>query len=257
MGCGSRGLGLPCVVHGTAGRPSSTAPSAAVAVAWGGGAHAPCRHAGLAAAGPRCSLLASCSCSASPRDPRTNHERRPGAARSGRRPGRAPWAANVRQIPRRPTLPPGCPGSTIGAGGLNFRVRNVTGCVPSAKATENLGRRARRPTAIAVRDECGFGCLCGCQMRHDNCRASASATASPRPISTGRLHVLPRFHLRPINPVVWLGALPDRVSGKPHLEASFVLRCLQRLSLPDVANRQCPWQDNRHTRDPSTPVLSY
>ena len=26
--------------------------------------------------------------------------------------------------------------------------------------------------------------------------------ASPRPISTGQLHVLPRFHFRPINPVV-------------------------------------------------------
>jgi hypothetical protein len=29
--------------------------------------------------------------------------------------------------------------------------------------------------------------------------------SSPRPISTGRLHVLPRFHLRPINPVVYWG----------------------------------------------------
>ena len=36
---------------------------------------------------------------------------------------------------RRPTLPPGCPGSTIGAEGLNFRVRNGNGCVPLAMAT--------------------------------------------------------------------------------------------------------------------------
>ena len=28
---------------------------------------------------------------------------------------------------------------------------------------------------------------------------------SPRPISTGRLHALPHFHLRPINPVVYWG----------------------------------------------------
>ena len=28
---------------------------------------------------------------------------------------------------------------------------------------------------------------------------------SPRPISTGRLHVLPRLHLRPINPVIFWG----------------------------------------------------
>src|SRR6266540_214063 len=39
---------------------------------------------------------------------------------------------------RRPTLPPGLPGSTIGARGLNFRVRDGTGCLPSAMATETL-----------------------------------------------------------------------------------------------------------------------
>src|SRR6266498_3272166 len=32
----------------------------------------------------------------------------------------------------------------------------------------------------------------------------------PRPISTGRLHVLPRFHLRPINPLALRG--PYRVN---------------------------------------------
>src|SRR5262249_43689025 len=39
---------------------------------------------------------------------------------------------------RRPTLPPRHQGSTIGAGGLNFRVRNGTGCLPSAMATETV-----------------------------------------------------------------------------------------------------------------------
>ena len=38
--------------------------------------------------------------------------------------------------PRRPTLPRSLPRSTIGAGGLNFRVRNGTGCTPSAMTTE-------------------------------------------------------------------------------------------------------------------------
>jgi hypothetical protein len=33
---------------------------------------------------------------------------------------------------------------------------------------------------------------------------------SPRPVSTGQLHPLRGFHFRPINPVVWLGALPTR-----------------------------------------------
>jgi hypothetical protein len=45
--------------------------------------------------------------------------------------------------------------------------------------------------------------------------------------------------------------------GRPHLEASFPLRCFQRLSLPNVANQQCRWHDNWHTRGSSVPVLSY
>src|SRR4029078_6934801 len=45
--------------------------------------------------------------------------------------------------------------------------------------------------------------------------------------------------------------------GKSHLEASFPLRCFQRLSLPHIATRQCHWRDNRYTRGASTPVLSY
>src|SRR5690625_2747874 len=45
--------------------------------------------------------------------------------------------------------------------------------------------------------------------------------------------------------------------GIPHLRTSFPLRCLQRLSLPHIATRQCHWRDNRYTRGASTPVLSY
>ena len=43
----------------------------------------------------------------------------------------------------------------------------------------------------------------------------------------------------------------------PYLGAGFPLRCFQRLSLPNVANRPCHWRDNRHTRGSSTQVLSY
>src|SRR5207302_8580342 len=45
----------------------------------------------------------------------------------------------LRRIRRRPTLPGGLPPSTIGAGGLNFRVRNGNGCDSAAMATGNLG----------------------------------------------------------------------------------------------------------------------
>ena len=46
-------------------------------------------------------------------------------------------------------------------------------------------------------------------------------------------------------------------SGKTNLQASFPLRCFQRLSLPHIATRQCDWRHNRYTRGASTPVLSY
>ncbi len=42
---------------------------------------------------------------------------------------------HLRKNRRRPTLPGGLPPSTIGAGGLNCRVRNGNGCVPAAMAT--------------------------------------------------------------------------------------------------------------------------
>src|SRR5262249_49113502 len=58
--------------------------------------------------------------------------------------GSGPQREDVR---RRPTLPRGPPRSTIGAEGLNFRVRNGTGCFPFAMATETLWRCQVFPTA--------------------------------------------------------------------------------------------------------------
>src|SRR5512140_72668 len=49
----------------------------------------------------------------------------------------------------------------------------------------------------------------------------------------------------------------SQAPGRSHLQASFPLRCFQRLSLPHIATRRCHWRDNRYTRDASTPVLSY
>ena len=60
---------------------------------------------------------------------------------------------------------------------------------------------------------------------------------SPRPISTCQLNVLPRLHSKPINLVVFKGSYS--CDGISHLEGGFTLRCLQRLSLPDLATR--PW----------------
>ena len=105
---------------------------------------------------------------------------------------------------RRPTLPGGYPPSTIGAGGLNCRVRNGNGCLSAAIATGNCAlSRARGRCRGTVR------------ARHDRRAvtpersiASTSKFPSPRPISTGQLNALPHVHFRPINVVVWPRALP-------------------------------------------------
>ena len=79
-----------------------------------------------------------------------------------------------------------------------------------------------------------------------------------RPISTGKLRALPRFHIRPINHVVYVGSSGALTAfGTPYLEGGFPLRCFQRLSRPNIATRQCRWRDNRNTRGSSNPVLSY
>ena len=86
--------------------------------------------------------------------------------------------------------------------------------------------------------------------------ASSAFWSSPHPISNSQLHVLPHFHLCPIYLVVFKGVYFTK-NGISHLEGGFTLRCLQRLSLPDLATRPWLWQANRSTSGPSIPVLSY
>src|SRR3989344_7300035 len=76
--------------------------------------------------------------------------------------------------------------------------------------------------------------------------------SNSRPISTPWLNTLLCLHLAPINPVVFRGSIT-----KINLKACFPLICFQRLSVPNVATRQCPWQDSRYTRGSSAPVFSY
>ena len=73
-----------------------------------------------------------------------------------------------------------------------------------------------------------------------------------RAISTARLNVSPRLHLRPIDVVV-----SDGPYARSYLEAGFVLRCFQHLSCPDAATRLCSWRNNRCTGGLSSTVLSY
>ena len=64
--------------------------------------------------------------------------------------------------------------------------------------------------------------------------------SSPRSISNSQLHVLPHFHLCPIYLVVFKESY-FLMKGISHLEGGFTLRCLQRLSLPDLATLPCRW----------------
>ena len=62
---------------------------------------------------------------------------------------------------------------------------------------------------------------------------------SLRPISSIQLNALLHLHLYPIYLVVFKGSYP-LLWGISHLEGGFTLRCLQRLSLPDLAT--LPWR---------------
>ncbi len=113
---------------------------------------------------------------------------------------------------------------------LNCRVRNGIGCTLFSMAAKKC---------VIVREEGSF-------FRKQDSWA----------ISTGQLHASRRFHLRPINDVVFIG--PSGIApGRTYLKAGFPLRCFQRLSLPHIATLPCRWRDNRSTRGASIPVLSY
>ena len=85
---------------------------------------------------------------------------------------------------------------------------------------------------------------------------SRSGWSSCLAVRTGRLRRSPAVHARPIDLVVFQEPM-QHCCGKPHLGGGFALRCLQRLSCPDLATRRCPERDSRHTRGRSSPILSY
>ncbi len=84
-----------------------------------------------------------------------------------------------------------------------------------------------------------------------------SGWSSRSAVRTGRLRRSPVVHSRPIDLVVSQEPSHRCWCRKPRLEEGFALRCLQRLSFPDLATRRCPERDSRHTRGRSSPILSY
>ena len=142
--------------------------------------------------------------------------------------------------------------STIGATALNCRVREGIGCFARAMTTKPKKKHQHQPRF--------WGCsvvqlLLTVSGTVDARYAGPAVTGSDqayRAISTGQLNALPHLHLRPIDVVVFHGP-----QGRPCFEGGFPLRCLQRLSCPNIATQHCRWHDNWSTSGSFTPVLSY
>ena len=152
--------------------------------------------------------------------------------------------------------------STIGATALNCRVREGIGCFARAIATKpkkKHGARFVRPSTsgFIVPSHYAFDTLifdCNVfQAWHDLlCLAVSGSNQAYRAISTSQLNALLHLHLWPIDVVVFHGS-----QGRPCFEGGFPLRCLQRLSCPNIATQHYRWHDNWSTSGSFTPVLSY
>ncbi len=100
---------------------------------------------------------------------------------------------------RRPTLPGACAPSTIGAGGLNFSVRNGKRCIPAAMTAQGVKGAASSRTLARTSDK---------QSARPSKLHSSSRRCSksrPRAISTAPLSALLRVHVPPIDVVVYHG----------------------------------------------------
>jgi hypothetical protein len=162
-------------------------PSAvAVRALIGRGARGPRSKRWAASAGRRVAAL---------RKPRARGSARRFLGHRSPRPIRARTAIKDR---RRPTLPGGCPPSTIGAEWLNCSVRNGKRCFPLAMRHRNFARRDARWSLKTAQGRKVFN----------------KYPSSPRPISTGRLRTLLRFHRRPINLVVYQGSYSLKGMGE-------------------------------------------
>lgn len=144
--------------------------------------------------------------------------------------------------------------STIGAEGLYYCVRNGNRCTPFAIAagiSDSIPVPNFQPNSFAImtlnRFVLGYLFLIPTKF----------LDKAARSVSTGRLHTLLYFHLRPIKQFILLRPSGELRSREIYLGAGFPLRCLQRLSIPNLATLRCRWRDNRITIGPSTLVLSY
>ena len=150
--------------------------------------------------------------------------------------------------------------STIGVTALIGRVREGIGSLAVAMTTKPDQRPAILGIATSVLFQGQRVVLLSVRAWHFGQFLSGIASGlavsgsdqANRAISTGQLNALLRLHLRPIDVVVFHGS-----QGRPCFEGGFPLRCLQRLSCPNIATQHCRWHDNWSTSGSFTPVLSY
>ena len=139
--------------------------------------------------------------------------------------------------------------STIGAEAFNGRVRDGIGLRRFAKTTRPAKDKKYEASDLCLATSASHSFWSGSCDPMDTENESNQAN---RTISTGKLHALLHFHIRPINVVVFHGS-----QGNARFEVGFPLRCFQRLSRPYIAMLHCRWRDNSSTRGTFTPVLSY
>ena len=99
----------------------------------------------------------------------------------------------LQKIRRRPTLPPGCPGSTIGAVRLNFRVRNGNGCDPAPMTTGKLAAARGRRKLSKIKSGGGTYARrhhCGLSRRSAPAPQYVSARAASKAALAGQLNTL-------------------------------------------------------------------
>ena len=139
--------------------------------------------------------------------------------------------------------------STIGAEAFNGRVRDGIGLRRFARTTRPAKDKKYEASDLYLATSASHSFWSGSCDPMDTENESNQAN---RTISTGKLHALLHFHIRPINVVVFHGS-----QGNARFEVGFPLRCFQRLSRPYIAMLHCRWRDNSSTRGTFTPVLSY
>jgi hypothetical protein len=155
--------------------------------------------------------------------------------------------------------------STIGAGGLNCRVRDGNGCFTSAMTTGNFNQQLNVGSSNMALNLCARSGLYRCIRRSDKQLRMRSRNLP----TLDKLVVKPHGRLVSVSSTPYSASTSDLstslsrrglqglTAGIPNLGVGFPLICFQRLSLPHMATRRCGWRHNRYTSGASVPVLSY